>query len=119
MNKELKRQFEQEKGYPSWNCNDTVIMEYLEWLENKLSTRPSIPTDEDVKRWFAILTGQGESAFEKIMYDVYGSQPQGEKKECLDDHCHHNDSGICKRLDLYNTCKYRIKPTQDEVDHER
>jgi hypothetical protein len=34
--KELRKQFETEKQYPSWNCNDTVIMEYIEWLEQQL-----------------------------------------------------------------------------------
>ena len=34
--KMLRKQFEEEKGYPSWNCNDTVIQEYIEWLEDKL-----------------------------------------------------------------------------------
>ena len=41
--KRLRKQFEEEKGYPSWNCNDTVIQEYVEWLEDKLNTKSEQP----------------------------------------------------------------------------
>lgn len=33
---ELRKEFEKEKQYPSWNCNDTVKLEYIEWLEQKI-----------------------------------------------------------------------------------
>jgi hypothetical protein len=35
---ELRQKFAEEKGYPSWDCNNTVKQEYVEWLENRLET---------------------------------------------------------------------------------
>lgn len=40
---ELRKKFEEEKQYPSWDCNAIVNQEYIEWLEGLLENYDLTP----------------------------------------------------------------------------
>lgn len=50
--------------------------------------------------------------------DIFKSEAI-ERKECLDDHCNYNDSGVCKNELLYDKCKYRISGKQPEIEQSK
>jgi hypothetical protein len=119
-----RERFEKEKGYPKWNCNDTVIMEYIEWLEAELKeAREIIQHFKNLESLWMINTEnvkpehygelQALCALAEKMNDFLNNQDKEDGNSCIGGNILHSTDWLGK---CFNCGKQVFIRKQDQED---